>query len=190
MLAFWQNGYETTSVSQLTTAMAITAPALYSAFGDKRRLFLEAVRRYVGDEEAAVRAMDNAPTAYEAARLFLRAAATTFTGKNTPAGCMLASSTASGSEDSADVRAAVAALRRRMRRALERRLHRDVREGLLVPTVNVSAIAGMIMAVQLGLSVLARDGASRRDLMAIVEQTLEAWPIRKMPPMGKSDIAI
>ena len=49
MRAFWRFGYETTSISNLTTAMGITTPSLYGAFGDKKQLFLEAVRRYAGD---------------------------------------------------------------------------------------------------------------------------------------------
>ena len=51
MLTFWRHGYETTSIVDLTTAMGVTAPSLYAAFGDKQRLFLEAVRRYAGDPE-------------------------------------------------------------------------------------------------------------------------------------------
>ena len=37
--------------SDLTTAMAITAPSLYTAFGDKERLLLEAERLYAGDPD-------------------------------------------------------------------------------------------------------------------------------------------
>src|ERR1700731_4477174 len=46
MELFWRRGYETTSISDLTAAMEITAPSLYAAFGDKERLYLEAVERY------------------------------------------------------------------------------------------------------------------------------------------------
>ena len=47
MLLFWRHGYEATSVNDLTRAMGITPPSLYAAFGDKKQLFLEAVRRYL-----------------------------------------------------------------------------------------------------------------------------------------------
>src|SRR5687768_4018099 len=46
MELFWRQGYESTSISDLTAAMGITPPSLYAAFGDKERLFLEAVERY------------------------------------------------------------------------------------------------------------------------------------------------
>src|SRR5688500_13596233 len=46
MEVFWAKGYEGTSISDLTEAMGINPPSLYAAFGDKERLFLEAIDRY------------------------------------------------------------------------------------------------------------------------------------------------
>src|ERR1035438_2174233 len=47
MLLFWRHGFEATSVNDLTKAMGITPPSLYTAFGDKKQLFLEAIQRYL-----------------------------------------------------------------------------------------------------------------------------------------------
>ena len=63
MLTFWRHGYETTSISNLTAAMGVTAPSLYTAFGDKKRLFLEAMRLYAGAPEDLQASLDTAPTA-------------------------------------------------------------------------------------------------------------------------------
>ena len=46
MHVFWEHGYEAASISELTSAMGITPPSLYTAFGDKEHLFLEAIERY------------------------------------------------------------------------------------------------------------------------------------------------
>lgn len=43
VLAFWEHGYEATSVVGLTRVMCIGAPSLYAAFSDKRALSDEAV---------------------------------------------------------------------------------------------------------------------------------------------------
>ena len=43
---FWDRGYETTSIRDLTERMGISAPSLYNAFGDKRQLFVLALERY------------------------------------------------------------------------------------------------------------------------------------------------
>ena len=43
---FWEKGYVLASVGDLCGAMKINAPSLYAAFGNKRRLFLEALEFY------------------------------------------------------------------------------------------------------------------------------------------------
>ena len=97
MLTFWQQGYETTSISDLTAAMGVTAPSIYTAFGNKRQLFLEAMRLYAGSPDDLQRLLDGAPTSQDAARAMLTSAVLAFTGEATPRGCLLASATASGS---------------------------------------------------------------------------------------------
>lgn len=176
MMAFWRHGYETTSIVDLTTAMGVTAPSLYAAFGDKKQLFLEAARRYAGDPGATAQAIDGAPSAYDAARSMLTSAVVVYTGDATPRGCLLASATASGSAASCDVQKAIADIRHAIRASLEARIGRDVANGALPRTANPSALAGLVMAIAQGMSVLARDGASRESLLAIVDAALAAWP--------------
>lgn len=176
MLTFWRHGYETTSIADLTGAMGISAPSLYAAFGDKKRLFLEAVRLYAGDPDGMARAIADAPTAYQAARDLMTAAATAYTGKTTPKGCLLASAAASGSAAAADVQDAVAKVRRGIEKCLRVRIERDIQDGVLPPGSQAAALAGLVMAVTQGMSVLARDGASRRSLLTMVEVALRAWP--------------
>lgn len=176
MLLFWRHGYETTSIADLTAAMGITAPSLYAAFGDKKRLFLEAARRYAGDPAAMSGAIDAAPTALAAARMLLTDAVIGYTGETTPPGCLLASATASGSAGSADVQRAIADIRRSIATALRARIASDIATGTLPKSTDAAALAGLIMAVAQGMSVLARDGASRDALLAIAHTALHAWP--------------
>ena len=177
MLTFWRFGYETTSIVDLTTAMGVTAPSLYTAFGDKKQLFLEAARRYAGDPEAMTQAFDRAESAHDAARAMLISAATAFTGEATPRGCLLASATASGSAASVDVQQIIADIRTGIAARLRARIARDVETEALPPDTDIPALAGMVMAIIQGMSVLARDGADRAELFAIVAQTLRAWPM-------------
>lgn len=184
MLTFWRHGYETTSVAELTAAMGITAPNFYAAFGDKQRLFLEAMRLYAGDPAEMAHAIDDAPTARQAACDLMTAAAATYTGEATPKGCLLASATASGSAASADVQDAVADIRRDIDGRLRMRIERDIEGGALPSGTQAAALAGLVLAVTQGMSVLARDGATRELLLAIVEAALGAWP-----PMNTSKSA-
>ena len=186
MLAFWEHGYETTSVAELTAAMGITAPSLYTAFGDKKQLFLEAMRLYAGDPENMARAIDAAPTAHDAARDLMKGAAVGYTGEATPRGCLLASSTASGSAASGDVQDAVADVRRGIGGRLKARIERDIEDDVLPPGTQAAALSGLILAVTQGMSVLARDGATRASLLSIMEAALCAWPPSEKPSRSRT----
>ena len=176
MLTFWRHGYETTSITDLTTAMGITTPSLYTAFGDKKRLFLEAVKLYAGDPEAMARSIADAPSAYDASRDMLIGAATAFTEKTAPPGCLLASATASGSAASADVQRAVADVRRTIAVMLRARIARDIETGKLPGIVDATALAQLVIAVIQGMSVLARDGIDRARLLSLADTMLTGWP--------------
>ena len=177
MHVFWKSGYETSSISDLTAAMGITPPSLYSAFGSKKQLFLEAVRLYAGDPQDVERAIAEAPSSLAAARALLRGAAEAYTGSDTPSGCLLASSTASGSDASADVRRAVAEIRVDVMKFLATRIRLDVEDGGLPAATSAERLSGMVMAVMQGMSVLARDGMPRATLLGIAASALDGWPV-------------
>jgi TetR/AcrR family transcriptional repressor of nem operon len=50
---FWAKGFASTSTENLIAAMNIGRQSLYNAFGDKRKLYLEALERYQRESNAA-----------------------------------------------------------------------------------------------------------------------------------------
>ena len=174
---FWQTGYETTSVAELTDAMGITAPSLYTAFGDKESLFLECLEKYANPgPKTTPELIAEAPSARQAAQQLLELSARWFTQKDAPAGCLVASAASSGSADSQRVRAALKNIRDANRKALQKRAEQDIREGHLPRTTNTQALASMTMAIVQGMSTLARDGAGQKVLLDLVRTAMSAWP--------------
>lgn len=178
MLLFWRHGYESTSLAQLTAAMGITPPSLYTAFGDKKGLFREAVRRYLGDPQALTDMLEEAPSAREAARRLLEASVRRFTGTDTPSGCLAGTAAASCSDAAADIQAELAAVRATTRDALRRRIARAIAEGELAPDTEPEILATLVLAVIQGISILARDGVSRAVLVRTAGAALDGWPAR------------
>jgi AcrR family transcriptional regulator len=68
MLLFWEHGYEATSLNDITAALAVKPSSIYSAFGDKKRLFLDAVGLYLSGPVTADTIIEQAASAHQAAR--------------------------------------------------------------------------------------------------------------------------
>ncbi len=177
MLLFWRHGYEATSIHDLTAAMQITPPSLYTAFGDKKQLFLEVVHRYVSGPVTSESIIDQAPTARDAAMGLLQAAAIGFTGEDTPSGCLLASSAISCSPAAADVQKALSEIRLRIKESLRKKIELESRKRGAKPRMDAEVMASYVMALIQGMSTLARDGADRTKLMKLTEAAMRAWPV-------------
>lgn len=173
---FWRQGYEGTTLDQLTEAMEINRPSLYSAFGSKEGLFLRVLERYAARPGAGAAEALGAETAREAAFRLLRfyADAAGITGR--PKGCMLVQSALVTSEDSQSVRTEVGKRRCAVEAALAARLAKAKREGELPDDTSAGDLARYIWTICEGLSVQAVDGASREQLRRVVDVAMKAWP--------------
>lgn len=175
ILAFWEHGYEATSVSDLTRVMGIGAPSLYAAFGDKRALFEEVVleygRRYGSFGE---RALAEEPTARAAVERMLREAAHEYTAPGRPHGCLVIHAATNCS--SAEVEESLRDRRNANIAAFESRIKADIAAGELPAGTDAAALARHAGAMIQGMSQQARDGASREELEALAEIAMAIWP--------------
>ncbi|MFH9986717.1 TetR/AcrR family transcriptional regulator [Streptomyces luteogriseus] len=175
LLAFWERGYEATSVSDLTRVMDIGAPSLYAAFGDKRSLFEEVVHVYGARYGSfADRALAEEPTARAAVERTLREAATAYTEPGHPHGCLAVHAAANCSN--LEVEQSLRDRRNANIAAFESRIRADVAAGVLPPATDAAALARHTGAMIQGMSQQARDGASREELEAVAEIALSIWP--------------
>jgi AcrR family transcriptional regulator len=175
VLAFWEHGYEATSVADLTRVMGIGAPSLYAAFGDKRALFDEAVTVYRARYGAfADRALAEEPTARAAVERVLREAAAEYTAPGRPHGCLVLH--AATNCTAPEVEESLRARRNADIAAFESRIRAGVAAGELPPSTDAGALARHTGAIIQGMSQQARDGASREQLEALAEIAMSIWP--------------
>lgn len=176
MEVFWAQGYDGTSMTDLIAAMDVNSPSIYAAFGSKEALFREAVALYRATEGGRIwGAMTTAPSARAAIETVLRVSAVEFTRPGKPRGCLIVLGALHADDGNEAVRRELQELRAENMTMLLRRLKRGVAEGELPDGPDWRAIATFYITVQQGMSIQARDGASRKALLAVADCAMAAW---------------
>ncbi|MFI6602227.1 TetR/AcrR family transcriptional regulator [Nonomuraea sp. NPDC050536] len=175
--AFWRRGYEATSVAELTQVMGIRPPSLYAAFGDKLRLFEEAVTRYGATYGSFTdRALAEEPTARAAIERVLRETAAEFTDPGHPPGCLVVSGAENCGPESEEAEELLRSFRAKSRARLSARIEADVQAGRLPAGTDPVSLSDFYATVIQGMSQQSRDGASRESLERVADLAMNAWP--------------
>ncbi|WP_130804058.1 TetR/AcrR family transcriptional regulator [Acinetobacter ihumii] len=178
MLLFWEHGYEATSINDLTQALEITAPSLYSSFGDKTTLFYKSIDYYLAHEACPIEPIFmQARTAKIAFELFLYDNIKRLIQPNKPKGCMLITAAMNGSEQTQDVQHNLLEKRLATKNKLRERLEQGIRDGDLANTTPVAIMTDFYCTIIQGLSMQARDGADMQELNQVVEHAMKAWDL-------------
>ncbi|MFD7232801.1 TetR/AcrR family transcriptional regulator [Streptomyces sp. NPDC059881] len=166
MELFWRQGYASTSIADLTSAMGINPPSLYAAFGNKRTLFEEALERYATSRARYLTEAMAEPTARQAAQRFLTGTAEAATLPDRPAGCLTVQGGLACAEEDREVVELLATYRDGTRQALLERFEKALTDGDLPQDTDCRALARCVVAAAEGLNVEAAAGAPREELLA------------------------
>jgi AcrR family transcriptional regulator len=176
MNSFWEHGYEGASMAVLTGSMGINSPSLYAAFGSKEELFRAAVQLYLDTEDKKGQTiLAREKTARAAIDAMLRNSAGNLARPAMPHGCLLILADSNASPENAGIRDHLCRRRRDLQAGIERRVLRGIADGDVPAAADAKAIAAFYMTMLQGLSLRARDGATRDALMQVVESAMAAW---------------
>jgi AcrR family transcriptional regulator len=173
---FWKNGYEGTSLADLTSDIGIAPASLYFAFDSKAGLFRRVLDYYYAaylgrvDEKALSQS-----TAREVVTTMLYGLVDLYTDRNHPPGCLSVKCSQAYAEE-AEVQDELTKLRRARRKRLALRFRAAQDEGDLPANADPDALALFAIVVGWGLAFAAQTGASRADLHRTVETSLNGWP--------------
>jgi len=174
MQVFWRKGYLGTSLSDLTEAMGINRPSLYAAFGNKKSLFRKALEHYSKGPSAYLSEALQEPKARAVVERVLHGVVDLLTDPQTPRTCLWVHGALSCGDD--PLREEFAAQRAAGLAELRTRFKRAIAEGDLSADSDADALARYLQTVNFGLTVQASTGATRKELLRIVEIALKAWP--------------
>ena len=184
MELFWEKGYEGAQLTDLTAAMGINPPSFYAAFGSKEAAFREALQLYEQQMGGGrIKAFGEDLNTHESIRAVLNHGLEVALAAPGAGGCMimLGMINASGNEPLRDL----FQNRRRANLAQIRdRLDKGIRDGDLPPSTDTARLATFFCAVMQGISLQARDGATREELDDVVTCAMMAMPLSSKTDPG------
>jgi len=172
MERFWLLGFDATSMRDLAKTTAISQPSLYSCFGNKAALYLEAVDAFERDVALLdMSLVTSASSLFDGLYRLLDHLLKRITRSGSPRGCMILGGVVA---DLPGQRHLVLHMRAR-RRAFEAALSVTLQTWL--PLVEASATAAVVTIFARGLSDQARDGETaallRQSVARLCEQVSE-----------------
>ncbi len=178
MDCFWRDGYEATSVRDLAACMGITGPSLYNAFGDKRSLFCEVLRRYAerSTRERIARLGSTLPPK-QAIGAFL-GEIVEHSADSDRRGCLLVNTALELAPHDPELRAEIAARFGEIEAFFRDAVAAAQADGSVPSDRDPADLARMLLGVTLGLRVLARSNPQRELLEGVVRPALALldWP--------------
>lgn len=173
LIVFWRNGYEGTSLTELTQAMGINKPSLYAAFGNKEQLFLKAIDLYEERPDSLYNVAFEHDHISDVIKTLLVGAATKFTVAEHPQGCALINSTLSCSESSESIKIAMNDRKDKNQRLMIRRFEDAKTKGQLNRNSEPIVLARLIMTLFKGMSLQASEGATKEELCQVAQMTVD-----------------
>ncbi|GAA2815929.1 TetR/AcrR family transcriptional regulator [Saccharopolyspora taberi] len=169
---FWRQGYEATSMQDLVDCLGLGRGSIYGAFGGKRELYLQALRRYVEDSgQAFVEHLSAPGRAFDAVCGMIRHYAEMSVEDAEFKGCFMVNTAVELPADEQAGRQVESSLSV-METALTSALMRARAEGDLPEGRDPAALARFLVTLLQGMRVVGKTRARGRYLEDTVEQAI------------------
>lgn len=170
--AFWENGYDKTSMQDICQAMNIQPGSVYATFGSKRNLFISALRRYTETVSAeAVARVTSAPGGLPGIRDYFAHLIDAMVDGDRRWGCLITNSLVEFATRDPELIDLMSQHLANLRAAFAAALTRAAADGQLRPGVDASS-ADLLVAVVQGMNVLAKSRPGRSALTAVAESAI------------------
>ena len=172
MDAFWSRGYRGTSIEDLVSGTGVSRASLYTAYPDKRGLFIESIKRYLDSiVQNHVRRLKEMEPASEAVRqFFLRTVEAPLA--HLRRGCLLTNCAVELGSGDKEVAALIRQAFARVEDVLCERLKQAKKAGALASGVDSRSYARQLITLLQGIRVMARVGVDRDTLRDAVHAAL------------------
>jgi AcrR family transcriptional regulator len=169
---FRSKGYDGATIDDLVAGMGVGRPSLYAVFGDKRAIFLRALRAYAEREGGlAAKALLSPGALRDSLAGFLRQAVESATEKGSAPGCLLVC--VAPLVNDAEVRKFVQNAAAAAVAMVEGRFRDGIGAGEIPSDFPVAVRASQVMDLGRGLAMRAQLGTPRKTLLKDAEQAAD-----------------
>ncbi|WDE09975.1 TetR/AcrR family transcriptional regulator [Thalassomonas haliotis] len=176
MQVFWQKGYLGASLSDLTSSMGINKPSMYSTFGNKEKLFLQATEYYIEHHGKSHLAFLSLPDTSLRIRLrkFLNSVISAQFENSNPKGCyvMLCMTEAASGDMPEQARELISEAAGLFPALLEALFKQDKEAISLGLDKNAKSNALTLATLLNGTAAMARADYCQADLQPVIDNTL------------------
>lgn len=179
MELFWANGFEATSLTQLTEHLGIGRQSLYNEFGDKRGLFVAALRAYSDNMigmKSEILGAPGSPLGNVRALCHHWLQMVEEGGCN---GCMISNTTAEFGADDTEIHGIVTSCMRHTEDLFCGAFQRAKDLGELAPEAEPRDLARLFMSAGQGVSILSRLSGSNEIVGSTIRALLNLLPAGK-----------
>lgn len=172
---FWRQGYEGTSVQQILSCMGLNRSSLYSAFGDKRALFVQALDHFGTLAGVACTPLRQLSDPKEAVRQFYNLVFFALPAEQRMNGCLLVNTILEQSGLDEELATIAASKLAEVEQAFEGCFEAAQERGALKQAVDPHGLAAYFMTLTKGLRVAAREGRSEASLRQMIAISLTVF---------------
>lgn len=175
MRLFWRKGYAATSVGDLSETLHLSRSSLYDTFGDKRTLFLEALKLYsqrvLG---ATARTLNESPSPIAGIQLVFDDLVASVGNEIGRLGCFMVNSVAELVPYDPDVTAISTSYADSLQELLTAVLKQARSQDLVTKKQTPEQFAAYLFNMIQGIRILIKSGATQEQIQTITNITLKS----------------
>jgi TetR/AcrR family transcriptional repressor of nem operon len=176
--AFWERGYEATSLADLMAVTGLKKGSIYKAFGDKHSLFLKALQSYLDRLYSLTRKVLNNPNPEVAIANWFELLSDTAVNSGVNKGCFAINSTMEMAPHDPDVAKMLEYQYSRVGKLLEKAIAQGQEAGVFRQDLSTQELRQMLLITANGILASSRAAFLRSDLAQVTTSVLATLKAR------------
>ncbi|MDG2089964.1 MAG: TetR/AcrR family transcriptional regulator [Gammaproteobacteria bacterium] len=170
---FWAKGFSGTSLDDLSNAMGMNRPSIYRAFGDKEKIYRQALNQFGAImDEAFNQSLIKEKDIRKGLKKFYFKAIEVYSSEETALGCMVWSTAPAATLIHPEVQSDLLSAIKHVDAMVLKRVELALDQGQISKNVDSKSLSKLIQALLHSISIRVRAGESTATLKRFIEEAI------------------